>query len=126
MGKEGFRELTVWQRAKNLAISVYKITTAGEFSRDFGLRDQVRRAVVSIASNIAEGDERDTDKDSVRFFFMAKGSLAELLTQIIIANEIGYLKEQDYKYISDECEILGKMLGKLIKARKGNGLSAMD
>lgn len=91
------------------------------FSKDFSLRDQVQRAAVSVASNIAEGDERDTDKDSVRFFFMAKGSLAEMLTQIIISNEIGYLKEQDFKYISDECETIAKMLGKLIKARTKNG-----
>jgi four helix bundle protein len=59
------------------------------FHKDFGLRDQIRRAVVSISSNIAEGDELDTDKQSIRFFFMAKGSLAEVLTQAIIAFEIG-------------------------------------
>lgn len=121
MGKEGFRGLNVWKRAKDLAIYIYKTTSAGEFSKDFSLRDQVRRAAVSIASNIAEGDERDTDKDSVRFFFMAKGSLAELLTQIIISNEIGYIKEQDFKYISDECEAIARMLGKLIKTRTKNG-----
>ena len=68
MGKEGFKELKVWQKAKDLAVDIYKLTMQGEISKDFGLRDQIRRSAVSVASNIAEGDERDTDKESVRFF----------------------------------------------------------
>ena len=69
MGKGGFKELAVWQRSKDLAVWIYKISIAGGLSKDFGLRDQMRRAAVSIASNLAEGDERDTDKDAVRFFY---------------------------------------------------------
>ena len=84
MGK-GFEELKVWQKAKDLAVLIYKITSDGKLSKDFGLRDQIRRSAVSIASNIAEGDERETDKESVRFFYIAKGSLAELRTQLMIA-----------------------------------------
>jgi len=61
------------------------VTNSGSFSKDFGLRDQIRRAAVSIPSNIAEGDERDTNKDSVRFLYIAKGSLAEVITQTIIS-----------------------------------------
>ena len=72
MGK-GFKELLVWQKARDLAVEIYKITSQGRFKQDFGLRDQIRRAAVSVPSNIAEGDERDTDKDAIRFFFMAKG-----------------------------------------------------
>lgn len=85
MGRRGFKELIVWQRAKDLAVMVYKVTEKGALSRDFGLRDQIRRSAVSIASNLAEGDERDTDKESIRFFYIAKGSAAELRTQIQIA-----------------------------------------
>ena len=92
MGEEGYRGLRVWQRAKELAVIIYKLTSTGPLSRDFGLRDQMRRAAVSIASNIAEGDERDTNKDSVRFLYMAKGSLAELRTQLEIARDIGALE----------------------------------
>lgn len=114
---KGFRELKVWQKAKNLAVYIYQATKTGEFCKDFGLRDQIRRAAVSIASNIAEGDERDTNKDSVRFLYMAKGSLAEVITQTIIAQEIGYLPDDTFKHITLECEALGKMLGSLIKAR---------
>ena len=72
---------------------------------------------MSVASNLAEGDERDTDKESVRFFF-AKGSLAELRTQLQIAHEIGYLEKQVYESIEAKCEKLGKMIGGLIRARQ--------
>jgi len=85
MGKKGFQDLIVWQKAKNLAVTLYKASGDGVLNRDFGLRDQIRRSVVSIASNLAEGDERNSDKESVRFFSIAKGSLAELRTQIQIA-----------------------------------------
>jgi four helix bundle protein len=117
MERKGFRELKVWQKAKDLSVYLYKVTNSGSFSKDFGLRDQIRRAVVSIPSNIAEGDKRDTNKDSVRFLYIAKGSLAELLTQVIISKEIGYLTAEEFKHISEECETIGKMLGKLIQAR---------
>ncbi len=109
--------MKVWQRAKDLAVMIYRVTEAGVFAKDFGLRDQIRRAAVSVPSNIAEGDERDTNKDSVRFLYIAKGSLAEVITQAIIAYEIGYLHEIDHELIVQECEALGKMLGPLIKAR---------
>ena len=119
MGVKGFRGLIVWQRAKDLAVDIYKLTSDGRLNRDFGLRDQIRRSAVSIASNLAEGDERDTDKESIRFFFIAKGSLAELITQIQIAHEIGYLEKQTHARIESECDVLGRMIGKLIKVRKG-------
>ena len=73
-----------------------------------------------MASNIAEGDERDTNKDSVRFLYMAKGSLAEIMTQTIIAKDIGYLNDAEFNHILNECEMIGKMLGKLIKVRAHN------
>lgn len=97
MGNKGFRDLRVWQTSKELAVQIYSMTSDGKFTRDFGLRDQMRRSAISISSNIAEGDERDTDRESVRFFFIAKGSTAELLTQTIIAHEIGYIDEQGLK-----------------------------
>ena len=113
----GFRELKVWQRAKALAVRIYKLTLQGRFKYDFGLRDQIRRAVVSIPSNLAEGDERGSNKESVRFFYIAKGSLAELHTQIEIAHEIGYLEQKETRELIDECETIGKMIGSLIKTR---------
>ena len=115
MGK--FRDLRVWQRAKDLAVYIYKNTMHGKFSKDYGLRDQIRRAAVSIPSNIAEGDELGTDQQSIRFFHIAKGSSAEVLTQAIIALEIGYISEEKFSHIQDECESISKMLNRLIKAR---------
>ena len=94
MGAKGYQDLHVWQKSKDLAVLLYKVTSDGKLSKDFGLRDQMRRSAVSIPSNVAEGDERDTDRESVRFFYMAKGSLAELRTQIQIALEIGSIDKE--------------------------------
>ena len=113
----GFRELVVWQRSKALAVRIYWITRQGPFNTDFGLRDQIRRAAVSVPSNVAEGDERGTNKESIRFFYIAKGSLAELQTQLEIACEIEYVDNDTLSNILKECEAIGKMLGSLIKSR---------
>lgn len=113
----GFRDLKVWQRAKVLAVQIYKITQTDPFKRDYSLKDQIRRAAVSVPSNIAEGDERGTNKDAVRFFYIAKGSLAELQTQLEIAHEIEYLDRDTLNDLEEQCRIIGKMLGSLIKAR---------
>lgn len=120
MGKNGFEDLVVWQNAKKIAVLIYKLSNNGSLNRDLGLRDQLRRSAVSIASNLAEGDERNSNKESVRFFNIAKGSLAELRTQLQIAYEVGYLKIEDYENIRGECEMLGKMIGSLIKVRQGS------
>ena len=113
----GYRELRVWQCGKELAVMIYRLTSCGPLARDFGLWDQLRRAAVSIPSNIAEGDERDTNKDSVRFLYIAKGSLAELRTQLEIARDIGVLDSSDYLAAEASCAEIGRMLGSLIKAR---------
>ena len=117
MGKGGFKELRVWQKAKTLAVYIYEITNQSGFIKDYGLKDQIRRAAVSIPSNIAEGDERETDKEAVRYFYIAKGSSAELLTQAIIAHEIGYLDDKSFEKIEKECTEISKMLSRLIQAR---------
>ena len=119
MGKKGFRDLIVWQKAKDLAVTIYRVSEEGALSRDYGLRDQIRRSAVSVASNLAEGDERDTDKESVRFFYIAKGSLAELRTQLQIAFEAGRLGKAFYETVEVDCETLGKMIGSLIQVRLG-------
>ena len=115
-----FQKLRVWQRAKELAIFLYKLSGQGAFAKDWGLRDQIRRASVSIASNIAEGDELGTDRQAIKFFYTAKGSTAEVLTQVIIAHEIGYLKDEHFVHIRDECQAISKMLRRLIQARSKN------
>lgn len=115
----GYKKLTVWQKAKDVAVFVYRISEEGVLSKDFALRDQIRRSAVSVASNLAEGDERATDKDSVRFFFMAKGSLAELRTQIQIAYEVAKMEKSTYEDVESQCEVLGRMMiSSLIQARR--------
>lgn len=117
MGENGFQDLTVWQRGRDLAVLIYQLTSSDPFCRDYSLRDQMRRAVISIPSNIAEGDERETDKEAIRSFFIAKGSAAELLTQVIIARDIGYLDQQQLDNLSERCSEILRMLANLIKSR---------
>ena len=117
MGRGGFKELGVWQRSKDLAVQIYKISSSGPLSKDYGLRDQLRRAAISVPSNLAEGDERDTDREAVRFFYIAKGSVAELRTQLQIGLEIGYLERDVFERLDDECFQISRMMGALIKAR---------
>jgi four helix bundle protein len=112
-----FKDLKVWQRAKDLAVYIYKITSKGAFAKDYGLRDQFRRAAVSIPSNIAEGDELDTNKQAIRFFYISKGSSAEVLTQAIIASEIGYIDNVEFEHIERESKGISGMLTRLIQAR---------
>ena len=118
MGK--FQELNVWQRAKDLAVNIYRITENGKFSKDYGLRDQIRRAAVSIPTNISEGDELGTNKQAINFFYIAKGSTAEVLTQTIIAKEIGYIDDRIHNQINEECAAISGMLTRLIQARRNS------
>ena len=112
-----FQKLRVWQIAKDIAVKIYRLTREKEFARDFGLKDQIQRSAVSIASNIAEGDELGSDKQSVRYFYISKGSVAELTTQLIVANEIGYIDNITKDTLIDNCDRISAMLTKLIKAR---------
>jgi four helix bundle protein len=112
-----FKELRVWQLSKDLAVRIYKLTQSSAFSKDFGLKDQIQRSAVSIPSNIAEGDNLDTDKQSVRHFFIARGSTAELRTQLIISLEIGYITVQEFELFDSDCDKISAMLTTLIKHR---------
>ncbi|MHC4325775.1 MAG: four helix bundle protein [Planctomycetota bacterium] len=90
-----FEDLPVWQRAKELSILVYKATAGGKLRKDYGLKDQIQRAAVSVSSNIAEGFERGSKREFIQFLYIAKGSCGELRSQLYIAKDLGYL-ENDY------------------------------
>jgi four helix bundle protein len=120
MSEYGYRNLLVWQKAKALAVDVYQLTKSDTIRHDFSLIDQLRRSAVSVPSNIAEGDERKSDKDSIRFFHIAKGSLAELSTQLEIARDVGYFTSAQVEPLMVQCAELGKMLGALIRARSSS------
>ena len=112
---EGFEDLNVWKKSIRLSIQIYK-----EFKncKDYGLRDQIQRAAVSIPSNIAEGYERNTNKEYIQFLHISKGSCGELRTQLYIAAEIGIItKDKSQEFIKITKEI-SAMLFNLIKTRQ--------
>ncbi len=113
-----FKELKVWQLSKSLAVDIYKLTESVLFKHDFGLSDQIRRSSVSIPSNIAEGDGFETDRQSIRHLFIARGSTAELITQLAISQEIGCLQDDKYNESDRECEDISAMIILLIRHRK--------
>ena len=105
MGK--FKDLRVWNDAMDLASQIYGITKEPAFEKDYAFINQIRRASVSIPSNIAEGDERGTNRESVYFFNIAKGSSDELITQLNIALRIGYIDEQHLQHLENLAEKTG-------------------
>ncbi|WP_419663446.1 S23 ribosomal protein [Desulfosarcina variabilis str. Montpellier] len=113
-----FEDLECWQRAVDLAVNIYEQSSSGELGKDFGLRDQLRRAAVSISSNIAEGKERETVPEFIRYLYIAKDSAGELRTQLIIAGKIGYNKQEKLNSLTSETERIGAMIGNLIKRLK--------
>ena len=117
MSKGGFKSLLVWQKAQALAVAVYLLSRSEPFAREFALADQMRRAAISIPSNIAEGDERDTDKDAVRFFYIAKGSVAELRTQLDLAKQLRFVSDSDFHHLDSQSDEVARMLRGLISAR---------
>ncbi len=112
-----FKELRVWKESVELATEIYSITKTAPFNEDFGLKNQIQRAVVSISSNIAEGDDRDYPQDSIRFLHIAKGSTAEVITQLLIAKNIGYIENTKFEELSNCAEKIRASLKKLINAR---------
>ena len=120
MGYESFKELRVWGEAKELAVNIYKVAATGGLSKDYGLKEQMQRAAVSIASNIAEGYERNSDKDFIRFLLISKGSISELRTQLEIAKDIKYVAQDTFDLLEEKCNKIGSMLTKLIQSRKRN------
>ncbi len=115
MSKTNFKDLNVWQDAKQVAVDLYKLTNEGYFNKDYGLREQMRRAAVSIVSNIAEGNDRETDKEFVRYLYIAKGSCAELIAQLNIAHDIGYINEETMIDLEKRLTKISNMIGALIR-----------
>jgi four helix bundle protein len=108
-----FEELEVWRVAKDLAIRIYKVTASGAFSRDFGLRDQIRRAAVSAMSNIAEGFDRYSRKEFRQFLSIARGSASEVRSQLHLAYELSYVSKSDFDDLVEICWRVTRMLGAL-------------
>jgi len=109
-----FEELSCWQTARALTRSIYDLTNQGTFARDFGLRDQIRRASVSIMSNIAEGFESRTRNLFMDYLGRAKASAAEVRCQLYIARDVGYLDELQFAALYDLSDKVIRQLYKLI------------
>jgi four helix bundle protein len=105
-----YRDLKVWQKSIDLAEEVYRLTSSFPVSEVYGLTSQMRRATVSISSNIAEGWGRRSRKEYDRFVQMAQGSNDELQTQLVIAGRLGFCKSEQLKEVDVRCDEIGKML----------------
>lgn len=116
MAKKSYQDLVVWQRAVDLSVVIYGISKGFPSDERFGLTSQLRRASVSVASNIAEGCVRNSPKEFAQFLSIALGSMAELKTQMIIANKIGYVTEELYNPLLNKVDELGAMLNGLKKS----------
>ena len=110
-----FEELEVWQRAKELTNLIYQLSSSGSFARDFGLRDQMRRAAVSIMSNIAEGFESQTQALFIQFLSRAKGSAGELRAQLYVALEQEYMTTSEFQSAFSLAELCSKQLASFIR-----------
>ncbi len=115
MSFSSFEEIEVWQKARELNKLIYSITAKSNFSKDFDLVRQIRRASVSVSSNIAEGFERQSNKEFVRFLYIAKGSVGEVRSQTYLALDIGYIDETDFNNIKKSVLEISRMLSGLIK-----------
>jgi len=111
---EKFEEIRAWQSAREVVNRIYKISQDEKFKRDYSLGDQIKRASISIMSNIAEGFSRQSRKEFIQFLFIAKGSAAEVQSQLYIALDQGYIMEKEFKEIYDKVEETAKLLSKFI------------
>ena len=110
---ERFEDFVAWQKARRLTADIYRVTGNGKFSTDFGLREQIRRAAVSIMSNGAEGFERGAPSEFHRFLTIAKGSCAEVRSQLYVALDAGYLAPEAFEQLHAQATEVGKILGGL-------------
>jgi len=110
---ERFEDLVAWQKARKLTSNIYAASNLGGFASDFGLKDQIRRAAVSIMSNIAEGLERGRPTESHQFLSVAKGSCAELRSQLYVALDAGYMNSYSFGRLMGQASEVGQILGGL-------------
>lgn len=110
---ERFEDFRAWQQARELTARIYRVTESGTFARDFGLRDQIRRAAVSMMSNIAEGFERGRPKEFHQFLSVAKASCAELRSQLYVALDARHLSQPDFDELMTHATTTGQLIGGL-------------
>jgi four helix bundle protein len=112
---KSFEEIEAWQKARGLTRGIYAVSSKGPFSKDFGLRDQIRRASVSIMSNIAEGFERGGTREFIQFLSMAQGSSGEVRSQLYIAVDQGYIDKETFEQLYTLASEASRMITGLMK-----------
>jgi four helix bundle protein len=121
MGISRFEELIAWQKARLLAATIYRLAAQGAFSKDYGLKDQIQRAGVSVMSNIAEGFERGSSAEFHQFLVIAKASCAELRAQLYLALDVGYIDQQFFDETMKQAEEVARLVGGLRASVKRQG-----
>ncbi len=117
-----FEDLEIWKDARHLTQAIYRLTAAEKFSKDFGLRDQIRRAAVSIMSNIAEGYERGGNPEFTQFLYVAKGSCGEVRSQLYIALDQGYTEQKQTDELMESFKRLSSMVSNPITYLRSSGM----
>jgi four helix bundle protein len=120
---KNYKELTVWQKAYYLCLDIYKITKTFPMEEKYGLTSQVRRAAVSVPSNIAEGYGRKSTKESLQLLYVAYGSICELETQILLSGDLKYIETRDLERLQQETGEVERMLKALIKSLENKHLN---
>ena len=115
---ETFEDLLVWQKSIEIVKQIYLISTGNSLSKDFALRDQLRRAAFSIPANIAEGFERSSKKEYLNFLNFAKGSAGELRSLLLVASEIGYLDPIEHNELRNSILEISRYLSNQIKSKR--------
>ena len=124
---EKFEDIEAWQKARKLAREIYLITNQGDFAKDFGLRDQIRRAAVSVMSNIAEGFECGGDVEFRRFLAIAKGSTGEVKAQLYVALDVGLIDQTQFNKLYQLATETGNLIGGFIRyLSRGSGVASHE
>lgn len=110
-----FEEIIAWQKARELNLEIYKVTNGPELAKDFALRDQLRKSIISVSSNIAEGFERETKSEFKRFLYISKASVGELRSQLYLSFDLNYISKDKFEELYQSATDISKMLSGLIK-----------
>ncbi len=116
-----FEDLILWQKSRELTKLIYSFTKNGMFQKDYGLKDQIQRSSVSVMSNIAEGFGRGSNKEFVHFLFVARGSLAEVQSQLYVSKDLNYITDKQFEKAYDMTEEVSRLMNAFSKRMNNNG-----
>jgi len=114
-----FEDIKAWQKARALVRDIYEVTSKGNFAKDYSLKDQIRRASISVMSNIAEGFSRQTDREFIQFLHVAKGSTSEVQSQLYVALDLKYISEATFKELHELLEETIRLISGFVRYLKG-------